>query len=544
MTSEIDRKAYLGTINVRRIEGTEVRLHEEFISVSSDWELFLDRRILNDVLPRSHNVNETLHQPVKYEGNPVFMPEMTWEGTKCPVGSYPHDFAFYGGTIYDEEERIFKMWYTGTAGGIQNNWVMCYATSGDGIQWKRPTLKMIEYNGSKENNICFESLDEAARKRGLTKGIVLVTHHFNGVVKDPDDPARRYKTVSMQGGMPDPETGKTHPTPKTGLYTSVSPDGIHWTTRKEPIFVNDDFEFGLCDVTTLWHNRKRKKYVLLMKGHIYQPWGTGDQGPYKRVQQLSESDDFEHWTTPVLALKPDDQDPDDMHVYGMTGFNYENMYLGLFMAFRSDNDKRNMDIQLVSSRDGRSWWRAGNRRTFIPLGEPGTWDSGEVFTCRPPIELGDELWFYYSGVPGPRSHFPLVAGEPPRGNGCIGLAKLKKGRFVSMDAGSDEGWLLTKPLKLKDKTLHVNADASRGYLLVEIMDVVQQKPIRFEPQFRYGLGGSLPGFSRWDCNLMTVDRLDHVVTWQGNSDISRLQGKDVILRFILCNAELYGFRTC
>ncbi len=84
------------------------------------------------------------------------------------------------------------------------------------------------------------------------------------------------------------------------------------------------------------------------------------------------------------------------------------------------------------------------------------------------MEVGDELWFYYTGVRGPRPHCPLLPGEPPWSNGQLGLAKLKKGRFVSMDAGEEEGWLLTKPMKLKGSTLHLNANAAKNYLQHDI----------------------------------------------------------------------------
>ncbi len=547
MTSKIDREAYQDAyMHIGGLEKRGARTWPPIPSPGSNWELFVDKGILNDALPRMHNVRQTLHHPVKYEGNPIFVPENSWEGTECPPVSYPHDFCFYGATLYDEDEQLFKMWYNGVGGGIICNWLMCYATSKDGIHWQRPNLGMFEYNGSKENNICFGSLDEDARRRGVAKGVALIISHFNGVLKDMDDPdpARRYKTVSLQGPLMDPDTGKTSPTPLTGIYTCVSPDGINWTISEEPAFIEQEFEFGIGDVVTLWYNRKRKKYVVFMKGFIYRPDGTGDMGGVMRMQQVVESDDFENWTTPTPGLYSDDQDPDDMHVYGMTAFDYENMYLGLVLSYRGDDDRRTIDVQLASSRNGRQWWRAGNREAFIPLGEPGSWDSGEVWGHRPPVEVGDELWFYYTGVRGPRPHSPLLPGEPPWSNGELGLAKLKKGRFVSMDAGEEEGWLLTKPMKLKGGTLHLNANAARGDILVEIRESVYHKIERGEYQWDKQLGAPITGFSRHDCNVITTDSLDHVVTWRGNSDLSGIGDKEVMLKFTMRNAELYGFKVC
>lgn len=539
------------------------------IQISSDWQLFVDGLVLNDVLPSLQNLRQKLHQPVKYQENPIMLPEKPWEGPelspykekesssnkevsddrlkgvshKIISESYSHQSFFFGGVMFDEEENIFKIWYSGSAGGEEYNRCMCYATSSDGIHWDRPNLGLVDYNGSKNNNIFFKSLDEEGRKKGL------VIAQIHGVIKDKyeSDPNKRYKSESFQAGLGDWRHGNRYPSPKIGVYLCWSPDGIHWTTAKEPIFERENPErtpeFGLSDVTLLACNRKKKKYVLFLKGHIFQAWGRGDQGPHKRVQQISESDDFEHWTKPVVALKPDDCDPPDLNIYGMAGFDYEDAYLGIVNVLHSDDKDRTIDMQLVSSRDGRNWWRAGNREVFIPVGEPGTWDAGMVgYIANPPIEVDEELWFYYWGTPW--THLPIKPGDPPMQGSALGLAKLKRGRFVSMDADEEEGWLITKPLKFNGNTLHVNADTSKGYLLVEILEVLERDLlVSGESQWDLAVGAPFQGYSRYECNRMTADSLDHVITWKGKPDISRFSGKRVVLRFIMKNCSLYGFRV-
>ena len=37
--------------------------------------------------------------------------------------------------------------------------VICYAESHDGINWVRPDLGLVEYNGSSKNNIIFNTQD-------------------------------------------------------------------------------------------------------------------------------------------------------------------------------------------------------------------------------------------------------------------------------------------------------------------------------------------------------------------------------------------------
>jgi len=107
MTSKIDREAYQDAyMHIGGLEKRGARTWPPIPSPGSNWELFVDKGILNDALPRMHNVRQTLHHPVKYEGNPIFVPENSWEGTECPPVSYPHDFCFYGATLYDEDEQV------------------------------------------------------------------------------------------------------------------------------------------------------------------------------------------------------------------------------------------------------------------------------------------------------------------------------------------------------------------------------------------------------------------------------------------------------
>ena len=97
-------------------------------------------------------------------------------------------------------------------------------------------------------------------------------------------------------------------------------------------------------------------------------------------------------------------------------------------------------------------------------------------------------------------------------------------------------------MKLTGSTLHVNADASQGYLLAEILEVVDRKPTPHEPQWSHAIGAPLQDHTRNECNPVTVDSLDHTITWHGNSDISRLENKLVVLKFYLKNCSLYGFK--
>lgn len=62
---------------------------------------------------------------VRIGDEPVLVPEQPWEGMSvmCPS------------VLWDAEQRVFKMWYS--AGETYEPNVICYATSSDGVNWRK-----------------------------------------------------------------------------------------------------------------------------------------------------------------------------------------------------------------------------------------------------------------------------------------------------------------------------------------------------------------------------------------------------------------------
>jgi hypothetical protein len=100
--------------------------------------------------------------------------------------------------------------------------------------------------------------------------------------------------------------------------------------------------------------------------------------------------------------------------------------------------------------------------------------------------------------------------------------------FVSVHAPMRGGELSTKPLKFAGRSLVINfATSAAGRIRCEILD---------------SAGRAIPGFTLDDCQDIYGDRLEHAVTWRGSSDVSKLAGQVVRLRFILADADLYSLR--
>lgn len=55
-------------------------------------------------------------------------------------------------------------------------------------------------------------------------------------------------------------------------------------------------------------------------------------------------------------------------------------------------------------------------------------------------------------------------------------------------------------------------------------------------------GNELKGFGLADCDPVIGDATSYLVSWQKNTDVSKLAGKIVRLKFELQNTKLYAFK--
>ena len=422
-----------------------------------------------------------------------------------------------GSVIYDTQDRLFKMWYD----AANYNWskvFLCYATSRDGIHWDIPNLGLIEYQGSKNNNFVF-----TAGKEGEIAG---------GVFKDPvaTDRERQYKMIY-------------HLHNPTGIGVAFSIDGIHWKNATDKPVI----PAANSPNSVLWDPRL-SKYVAHTRNtaHYYHSdWNNrtdlleelrpGPEDFFLRREILqSESDDFLKWESRGVIMSADTDDPpQDQQFYNMEWMPYGNVYFGFISVYHTLPSMKTkitpgvdwmdtVDVQLAFSRDGRSWNRAGGRDVFMPLGNrPGAFDHKMLFTMQHPIMVGDEIWIYYVGFSGRH-------GAPSRKElqgGAVGLARLRKDGFVSIDAG--EGTLTTRLLKISGDRLVINADASLGSIKVEILDQD---------------GEPLPGFGLKDARSVIGDQLRHLIQWSGGSDLGYLKGKKIAFKFHIDRSKLFSFQ--
>lgn len=469
------------------------------LQVGTTKQLFLDDLIIDEQC----DVDRILHQPAKYAGNPLMFPLYPWEGR----------ITLYGNVMRDPDDPdLLRMWYTGYGGmGIRqmgsedtskwahlgfdpNNllYMYCYATSRDGIFWDRPNLGLVEYEGSRDNNI------------------VLLNASSGNVIydeRDPD-PARRYKSLFFESREKDGTSNEGD-----GFSVGFSPDGLKWAK-----YDGNPVSKRSSDAHTLlgWDER-HGQYVAYARPSLH-------EGNMTRRIGRSVSDDFNRWTDPEDMLVPDDDDPPGTEFYGMPVFTYEDHYIGLLYIYHTPPEERQIsffgkiDVQLADSRDGIHWNRTAGRATFMPNGPPNSIDAGEIYMANTPLIVDDELWFYYS--PSAAEH-----GRTGR-SGPICLAKLRLDGFVSVDAGADGGSLVTLPFECAGGDLEINASARGGHVSVAVLD---------EEGFEHA------GFARVCSALFDGDSVCQRMKWK-DAVFDTLKGQRIRLKFYLQNASLYAFR--
>jgi hypothetical protein len=463
-------------------------------------QLFVD----DFIIETSSGVEKNLNQPVKHPKNPLIVVDKPWEKG---LG--------FSSVLYDKEEGFFKMWYAAKSAKEGEHQGLCYATSPDGIAWRKPLT--TEWNSEEHNNIVFGQTPE-----------------FNcaGVFKDPHetDGERRYKMLFSDYPDGTAQTASTS--------AAYSPDGIEWFRYPE----NPLIPFSDSHCCPFW-DPQRNRYVAYLR------FGP----PNKRIISRIASEDFINWSPKVTVLNHTKMDDTKGYgwteLYQMEVMPYEGVYFGFITAYRGETigkikkeeeawrDKS--DVQLAFSRNGVTWNRVGKQgtidfskehdwetltkeATFMPYGKHKVdWDWGGLLTLQKPLVVDDEIRIYYRGKTG--RHWASYHGDTVTSG--IGLATLRLDGFVSINA-EHAGTTTTKPFVFIGDTIELNANATGGSITVEAIGAD---------------GKVIDGFSKEDCQPITTDSVRHILKWKGSGNCQLIQARPIKLKFYMKKAKLYSF---
>ena len=424
--------------------------------------------------------------PAKVYPEPAIRPELPWEGRTITLF----------GTVLPEDGGGFRMYYSNMERQDQHDKVFV-ATSPDGLKWEKPELGLVEWRGSRANNILLapeHSLDSPS------------------VIHEPADGDRAYKMLVFEnagGGSWDRHSG---------LYAYVSADGWTWTRPSAECLLAGDR-------TTVMATRPGEKYVAYLRHRdMWQHVGG-------RAIYISESDDFVSWTEPEPVLAPDLRDEPDIEFYGMSVFERHGWLFGLLEYWDSSEDC--IEVHLAVSRDGRSWARPC-QGPFI--GATFDWNrKWSSCATNGPIILGEQMVFYFGGR-WVSHHF-----DSAHQQGSIGYASLPLDRFCALEA-STGGMFVTPPFTWPGGDLALNADTREVYtshpikcdgsVTVEVLDGSGAELLEW-------CGGQAATFvGNTHCRARVMNQL---VKWPGDRGLAGLAGRDIRLRFTLKHARLFTF---
>jgi hypothetical protein len=500
------------------------------IYVGTDRQYFSDDFLLTtgsameEDIP--HNVRFNVGRAYKDEA-PVMLP-----GVDAP---WEKEGMYWVTVIYDGGR--YRCWYNTTSyqsarpeypqqtsiGHNQVVWMMVsYAESDDGINWRKPVLNMVGFNGSKANNICFPG--------DLTRWV-----EGCGVFVDPSaEDEERYKMVFRDSG---------------GLKGAYSSDGLSWKLKDGVFAIR-----GLDTQNTATYDPALRRYVAYIRSNSvnYGGLGVGKHSvqPVMRGRSVArievpEFGNYPYWSLPEVVLAPDIEDGLCVDFYTCPYSHYGNVHYMLFSPYNHWGG--NLNIQVAVSRDNRQWVRPTRATLVENGGEPGSYDQYRIYAGPGILPAGkDHIAIYTRSGQGPHPHSVAKGWKPGvwktwKGlpEGCMGRVRFGRDRIVGIEAGSEEGNFGTRELIFEGRSLVVNAEPTGpdAELRVQIVTGVRT-------QFHHEAKNPAPitGRTFEECKPITTDELDGVVTWENGSDLGRWSGKPVRLHFHLRSMRLYAFQ--
>ena len=460
------------------------------IKIDSRRELFVDDALIESM----RDLRRVLNRPVPREI--VLTCDAPWEGNNCAFAT-----VFQDGDLYRMYYRGSELDWHGGKVSYPHGQVTCYAESDDGIHWRRPTLGIVDFEGTKQNNILL----------GVCKG----SHNFTPF-RDSNPacaPEAQYKAV---GGLKS----------DGGLFAFQSPDGIAWSrVQKDPVLTEGAFDSQNIVFWDGSHGTYRAYYREFRDG---------------RDIMTCTSDDFVHWSEPSWLEYIPERRTELYTNQILPYYRAPHILLGFparYITGRAMLTDLNRQISEVSERFGTDYSDTGfmtsrDREHFSMWGEAfvrpgpienGAWVYGDIYQNWGLVETA-------SHMPGCPSELSVYLAEGNWRDGGVRLRRhtLRLDGFVSVLAGWDGGELVTKPLVFAGNQLTLNvATSAAGGLRVEIQNLD---------------GSVVKGFALDDCREVFGDEIDVGVSWRDDPDLGALTGRAVRLRIALHDADLYAFR--
>ena len=343
----------------------------------------------------------------------VLTADAPWEGNTS---------AYY--TVFRDGEK-FRMYYRGShvdeKTKATHRELACYAESPDGIHWTKPDLGIIEFEGSKHNNIIWDG-----------EGSHCFTPFLD--TNPAAKPEARYKAFTRLA---------------KGLLPLGSPDGIHWTALAAgPVITRGAFD---SQNLAFWDSSIGK----------YREYHRAPRGGVRDIM-TGTSDDFLRWTEPQFLDYPDS--PPE-HLYTNTVQAYPGapeILIGFPTRFLPATQQT--EPTFMVSRDGTTFRRYAD--AIIPTTAPANRDGNRSnYMAWGLVQLpGDKEWSVYA-----KEAYYTGSGSRVR------RFTYRTDGLVALTAGADGGEAVTRPLRFGGSKLVLNYKAApKGSVQVELEDAAGQ----------------------------------------------------------------------
>ncbi len=425
-----------------------------------------------------------------------------WE--REPAGSR----SIYTSVIKDGD--IYRMYYRGDMA------YWCYAESTDGINWTKPSLGLVEVDGSTDNN-------------AIVRGRPL------------------YPFVDGRSGVPESERYKANSFEEGGLVGYVSPDGIHWKKMRDEVIVPRELVNHFDANSVMFWSEVEELYLLYAR-HM--------EGG-RRSTARATSEDFTNWTGPsLMEYSNTGTTTPSEHLYTnqtQPYFRAPHIYISLpGRIFFADlrHISRDDDIAFAHSRvitddvqrfyDAEVDERAGgvgdvSDGVFL-TSRAGTTKYDFTFResfVRPGIGLNN--WTTRNNYPacgvvqtGPVEMSLYVNRNYGQKTAYLERMTLRLDGFTSLNAPFDGGEMTTRPFTFSGRQLQINYSTSAaGSIRVELQDAE---------------GRPVPGYGMHECHELVGDEIARSVAWESGCSVSELASTPVRLRFVMKDADLYSLR--
>ncbi|MHC4756164.1 MAG: LamG-like jellyroll fold domain-containing protein [Planctomycetota bacterium] len=447
--------------------------------------------------------------------------------------------AAWDASFFQHQGRI----YTVVAEGYEcDEGAIRLLVSDDGLNFEEPYLGLIEYRGSKNNNL-----------------VMLGLPSWGKYFKDTNPacpPEELFKATLWVA--------------QRGIYMYFSPDAVHW--RRNETCMLPLVSGGGCE--TYWDDQQGMYMNYIKRDGSY---NTGQFPNYGRSTTMFKSRQpnrtwpfnpvpdpyFEGWPFPcvtgegITVMGPELLNPNKAQIFRTRPQKYE-WAPDVYMSFMFRSHSGHVGV----SRDGMNWkirpelnympltkchanqpdWspetygkrdqkpsKKKSKKETLIAGKPVASSNKGMGMANGIIRRGDEIWQYANCD---------ITGDP---DATIRLTQRLDG-FISLDAAEKPGVIITRPFIFQGKKLTLNVNAAKGSLKVAILDLPGQEITGHNVGLTNSPKKGVRNYSITHCDPITTDSVRQVVTWKGNSDLGNLAGKVVRLRIEMQNAKLYAFK--